>query len=107
MSQSEWVVAATRSKLPKVGVLPVYPRGVAVLLVRQGDDELFALANRCPHMSCPLESGRLAGGIITCPCHDWSFHVRTGEMVSAPEIRVVMYPVKSDGEDILVKLPGA
>jgi len=106
VSQSEWVVVTTRSKLPKAGVLPVYPKGVAVLLVPQGD-EVYAIANRCPHMSCPLEAGRVDGGIITCPCHDWSFHVRTGEMVTAPEIRVTTYPVKKDGDDILIELPGA
>lgn len=106
MSQSEWVVVTTRSKLPKAGALPAYPRGVAVLLVPLGE-ELHAIANRCPHMACPLESGRVDGGIITCPCHDWSFHVRTGEMVSAPEIRVATYPVKADGDDILIELPGA
>lgn len=104
MSQSEWVVATTRSKLPKAGVLAVYPKGVAVLLIPLGD-ELLAIANRCPHMACPLESGRLEGGVITCPCHDWSFNIRTGEMVGEPQIRVTTYPVKSDGDDVLIALP--
>ena len=42
MSQHEWVQVTTQSKLPKAGLLPVYPKGVAVLLVRQGD-ELHAI----------------------------------------------------------------
>ena len=105
MSQPEWVQVMALSKLPKIGVLPVYPKGVAVLLVRQGD-EVHAVANRCPHMGCPLEAGRLAGGVITCPCHDWSFHVRTGEMVAAPEVRLDTFAVKVEGDDVYVRLPG-
>ena len=106
MSQHEWVQVTTQSKLPKAGLLPVYPKGVAVLLVRQGD-ELHAIANRCPHMACPLEAGRLDGGVITCPCHDWSFHVRTGEMIGAPEVRLDTFTVKVEGDDVYVRLPGA
>jgi 3-phenylpropionate/trans-cinnamate dioxygenase ferredoxin subunit len=104
VSQPEWVVATTRSKLPKSIPLAVYPKGVAVLLVQLGED-LYAIANRCAHMACPLEMGRLDGEIITCPCHDWRFNVRTGEFLDAPEIRLPTYAVKLEGDDVLVALP--
>jgi 3-phenylpropionate/trans-cinnamate dioxygenase ferredoxin subunit len=86
-------------------MLAVYPRGVAVLLVPRGD-ELLAIANRCVHMACPLEAGRLDGDAITCPCHDWRFDVRTGQFLDAPELRIPTYAVRLDGEDVLVELPG-
>jgi nitrite reductase/ring-hydroxylating ferredoxin subunit len=105
VSQSEWVAVTTRGKLPKSVPMAVYPKGVAVLLVPQGDD-VYAIANRCVHMACPLEMGRLDGDVITCPCHDWQFNVRTGEFLSAPELRLPTYAVKLDGDDVLVELPG-
>ena len=49
-----WVAAAQRSKLPREGVLAVYPKGIAVLLLHK-DGEVYAVANRCAHMACPLE----------------------------------------------------
>lgn len=101
---STWIVAAPQAKLPREGVLAVYPRGVAVLLVRN-DDVVHAVANRCPHMSCPLEGGAREGFVLTCPCHDWRIDVRTGGMIEAPEVRVPVFPVKYEGEDILVELP--
>lgn len=105
MSQPQWVQVATQEQVPDEGVLPVYPRGVAVLLMRL-DGELFAVANRCPHMGCPLESGRLVRGVLTCPCHDWSFNVRSGEMVAAPELRLTAYDVRLDGPEVSIRLPG-
>lgn len=105
MSVPEWVVVASVSEAPKLRPKAVYPKGVAVLLVPV-DGELVAIANRCAHLGCPLEHGKLEGDVIECPCHDWRFNVRTGQMVVAPEISVPTYPVRIDGDDILVALPG-
>ncbi len=106
MSSSEWVIAGAQAKLPKTGVQAVYPRGVATLLIRR-DDELYAIANRCAHMACPLEAAKLDGYTLTCPCHDWRFDVRDGHFLDAPEISVPTYPVKVEGDDVLIELPGA
>jgi nitrite reductase/ring-hydroxylating ferredoxin subunit len=106
VSEPEWVAVTKSGKLPKSGVLAVYPKGVAVLLVPRGE-ELFAIANRCAHMACPLAAGRLDGDEITCPCHDWRFNIRTGQFVDAPELRLPTFAVRLDGDDVLVRLPGA
>jgi nitrite reductase/ring-hydroxylating ferredoxin subunit len=105
VSQSEWVAVTTRGKLPKTVPLAVYPKGLAVLLIPRGE-QLYAIAHRCAHMACPLEMGQLDGDVITCPCHDWRFDVRTGAFVNAPEIRIPTYPVKVEGDDVLIELPG-
>ncbi len=101
-----WVAVAQRSKLPREGVLAVYPKGIAVLLLHK-DGEVYAVANRCAHMACPLEGGLREGFIITCPCHDWSFDLRSGEMLEAPEVKLPVFPVRVEGEDVLVRLPEA
>jgi nitrite reductase/ring-hydroxylating ferredoxin subunit len=106
MPGSTWVSAAKQAKVPKDGVLAVYPKGVAVLLVAVGG-VLHAIANRCLHTGCPLEGGARDGFIITCPCHDWSFDVRSGEMVEAPQLRIPVLGVRIEGEDVMVELPEA
>jgi len=103
---SRWVVAAELSSLPEAGKLAVYPKGLATLLVRR-DDELYAVANRCAHMACPLDRGRLDGYVLECPCHDWRFDVRDGRLLDAPEISLPTFPVKIEGEHVLVELLGA
>jgi len=48
-------------------------------------------------MACPLGGGRLEGFTVECPCHDWKFDIRTGEFVTAREIRVPTYETRSEG----------
>jgi 3-phenylpropionate/trans-cinnamate dioxygenase ferredoxin subunit len=83
--------------------VPVNPRGVGILLIRL-DGELHAIRNRCAHMACPLEGGLLAGGVLTCPCHDWRFDVRTGRFLDAPELGVAVYPTRVEDGKVLVDL---
>jgi 3-phenylpropionate/trans-cinnamate dioxygenase ferredoxin subunit len=53
-------------------------------------------------MGCSLKAGRLDGYIITCPCHDWRFDVRTGEFLDAKEIKIPTYKVElQDGKIFL------
>ena len=98
-----WIKAADAGKLAADRPLPVYPRGLGLLLVRAGD-AVYAIANRCAHMGCPFEAGDLDGYVITCPCHDWRFDVRTGAMIEAPEITVPTYPVRLDDGAVYVDL---
>jgi 3-phenylpropionate/trans-cinnamate dioxygenase ferredoxin subunit len=55
-------------------------------------------------MACPLEAGACDGFVITCPCHDWRFDVRTGAFVEAPEISIPTYPVRVAGGEVFVEL---
>jgi len=100
-----WVRVADEGEVPDGGVLPVYPSGLGLLLVKVGD-AFYAIANRCAHMACPLESGARDEYLITCPCHDWRFDVRTGAFVEAPEISIPTYPVRLEQGAVLVELPG-
>jgi 3-phenylpropionate/trans-cinnamate dioxygenase ferredoxin subunit len=55
-------------------------------------------------MACPLEAGAYDSFVITCPCHDWRFDVRTGAFVEAPEISIPTYPVRVAGGEVFVEL---
>lgn len=105
MSGPQWVSTIDDSKVLDGRYVAVYPKGLGVLLVRIGG-ELHAISNKCAHMACPLEGGKLEDGVITCPCHDWRFDVRSGEFLDAPELKLATYPTKVEGGKVLVGLRG-
>ena len=86
--------------------MPVYPKGIGILLVRLGDT-VHAVRNRCSHMGCPLEGGLLEGPLLMCPCHDWRFDVRDGRFVDAPELSIPVFETRVEDGKLLVKLAEA
>ena len=68
------------------------------------DGNFYALHNLCPHRGGPLSEGELLGTEVRCPWHAWSFDVKTGQNSENPDSKVKTYPVKVEGEDILVEL---
>ena len=82
-------------------MVPAYPMGVNVVLARAGGI-VFAVSGMCLHMACPLFTGKLEGYIITCPCHDWRFDIRSGKFLDAPELGLVVYPTKSENGRLFI-----
>ena len=90
--------------LPEGGLAAAYPRGKNILLARFAGT-VYAFDGKCPHMACPLFCGSLAGAILTCPCHDWRFDIRTGRFLDAAEIALGAYSAKAEGGKLLVGIP--
>ena len=98
-----WINVMEASALPEGGKVAVYPLGVNVVIARVGGT-VYAVSGKCPHMACPLVGGTLDGPILTCPCHDWRFDIRTGRFLDAPEIGIEVYPTKSETGRLFVRL---
>src|SRR5579871_4637589 len=80
----------------------------------------YALADRCPHRGAPLcsqgevvgeiqaEGGKVVlvgeGEYLRCPWHKWDFAIATGQSCVAPWLRVRRYPVRIEGEEVVVSL---
>ena len=77
--------------------------GTPVLLIKQ-NGQIFAIDNRCPHMSCGFSGGTLDGLVIVCPCHDWRFSLETGEYEIEPFFKLTKYDWKVKSGKIWVKL---
>ncbi len=103
MSGPDWVATVDAAKVRDGRPTAAYPKGVSILLVRV-DGELLAVANKCAHMACPLESGKLEGAILTCPCHDWRFDVRSGRFLDAPELGIRTYDTRLADGKVLVNI---
>jgi nitrite reductase (NADH) small subunit len=41
-------------------------------------------------------------GKVICPWHGWGWDAKTGE--AGPGVKVAVYPVKMDGNDLLIEL---
>jgi nitrite reductase/ring-hydroxylating ferredoxin subunit len=100
---TEWISVMEDASLPEGSMQPAYPRGLNLVMARI-DGKVYAVAGACAHMGCPLFTGSLTAGILTCPCHDWRYDVRTGEFLDAPEIRLAVYPVRSENGKLLINL---
>ena len=69
-------------------------------------DEIFAIADVCSHDDGPLAEGEIEGHEVICPRHGAHFDLRTGQAISLPAVvDIPAYPVRVDGEDILVGVP--
>ena len=62
-----------------------------------------AIDDTCIHRGGPLGEGSLDGVIVTCPWHHWTYEVTTGKCLTKPGAAVPKYPVKVEGDDIVVE----
>ena len=85
------------------GTAKVFDFGYPRIAVCNLEGEFFAIEDECTHDGGSLDQGQLIGNTIECPRHGAKFDIRTGMAVELPaEDPVVIYPVKIDGNDIMV-----
>lgn len=77
-----------------------------IVLVWPEGGELRAFQGMCPHQDIPLAEGKFDGRVVMCRAHQWTFDARTGEGINPGKCRLAQYPVKLDGDDILVAVEG-
>ena len=86
-------------------VMLVEVGGEDVLLANLGG-EFYAIGDECTHAGGSLSQGDVEGGVVECPVHGSPFDIRTGENTGPPAAEPVQaYPVRIEGEDILVGPP--
>ena len=57
--------------------------GTEILLLKKGT-AIFAMANKCSHLSGPLSEGKVEGDSIVCPWHQSRFCLRNGRVEDGP-----------------------
>jgi len=68
-------------------------------------NEIFAVADTCPHAGACLSEGELGESIITCPLHGSRFDVKTGERVRGPaDLEIKTYVVEIEGSQVFLRL---
>lgn len=89
------------SQLSPGCVTEIMFEGEPIALCNAGG-EIRALAGICPHQGAPLGHGAMNGENVICPWHDWEFNCRTGRHLTLPYVRLITYPVRIEGDDIMV-----
>lgn len=90
MSEDNFVPALDEAELKDGSMKLVHVAGKDILLTRVGN-QVFGVSNICPCKGCLLSKGKIAGYIVTCPCHGWEFDVRTGQYLKTKEKRLMTY----------------
>ena len=83
--------------------MTVQANGQEIALYHVGD-KFYATTNVCGHRGGPLGEGLLEGSVVTCPWHGWQWDVCEGTSPGNPEAKIPTYPVKVEGDDVLVEL---
>jgi nitrite reductase/ring-hydroxylating ferredoxin subunit len=66
------------------------------------EGEIHCLDGECPCTGGPLGQGAIRHDMLVCPWHGWRFDYRNGVCAYDDSIKIAKYPVKIEGEDILV-----
>ena len=69
------------------------------------NERYYAINDTCPHKkTAPLIRGKLDGIGIKCPNHGYRFDLETGECNIASVFNTKVYPIKVEGNSILIDL---
>ena len=101
---SDWIEVGNLNDIPKLGARVVRREEGDIAVFRTADDEVFALRDSCPHKGGPLSQGIVHGKRVACPLHDWKINLDSGDAVAPDEGCAASFPVKLDGETIMLSL---
>lgn len=69
-----WYMAAWTDEVEDSGLLARQLLDQPIVFFRDGEGQVSALFDRCPHRFAPLSKGRVADGILTCGYHGLAFN---------------------------------
>lgn len=98
-----WYRAAKISDVPLGSGVVSDVAGHSLAVFNMGG-EFYVVGNRCPHRGGPLGEGDLEGPIVTCPWHGWQFDITKGCHLENAKVKIPVYPVKVEGEDVMVEV---
>jgi nitrite reductase (NADH) small subunit len=104
ISMAGFVKIASKADLPGNGEAREFTVGEKTICLANCGGTLSAMDNVCLHRGGPLGQGVVEDGKIICPWHGWQYDPKTGEAAHNPTAKVAVYPIKIEGEDVLVEM---
>lgn len=79
--------------------------GVEAVCVARSRSQIYALQDVCSHAEIALSDGDVDDGAVECWLHGSRFDLATGQPTGLPANKPVpTYPVRVEGDDVLVSL---
>jgi nitrite reductase (NADH) small subunit len=107
-SDARWVaVCRLQDIVPNTGVCALVG-GQQVAVFRLDDDSVYALDNYDPFSRANVISRGIVGDlkeelVVASPVYKQHFRLATGECLEDPGVRLAVFPVRIDGDAILVQ----
>jgi nitrite reductase (NADH) large subunit len=109
IADRQLVRVASLRDVPREGGIAVKYGDTQLAIFRVGD-QIYASQNSCPHTNAAVLSRGIVGDDhgapkVACPLHKRTFDLRTGACLSKDAGPIATFPVRVEGDDILVELP--
>jgi nitrite reductase (NADH) small subunit len=78
-----WLDVCAVEDIPLRGARRIRDGARPIAIFRTGEDEVYALVDRCPHKGGPLSMGIVHGSGVTCPLHGMKIDLASGELMGA------------------------
>ena len=102
----EWRFVCRVGDVPVDDVRRYEVEGCSALAVFNLNGEFHVTDDRCTHAEASLAEGTLDDDVIECPFHGGSFHIPTGEVVTAPAKKALrIYEVDLKGDELRIRVP--
>ena len=103
MTAPEWIPVCKLDDIPVLGARRVQrAQGTPVAVFRNGENQVFALLDRCPHKGGPLSQGIVYGNNVACPLHNWQIRLTDGCAHAPDEGCSPRFAVQLQGEQVLL-----
>jgi len=101
---STWVRVCRLEDIPPLGARVVHREAGDIAVFRNAGNEVFALADRCPHKGGPLSQGIVHGNKVACPLHGWNIRLEDGRAVAPDEGCAATFPVRIESGEVFLQI---
>ncbi len=99
-----WTRICVLDNIPRLGARVVRSVHGDIAVFRNAEDEVFALADRCPHKGGPLSQGIVHGRHVTCPLHNWNIGLEDGQAAAPDEGCSAKFAVKVEQGTVFLRI---
>ncbi len=103
-TEPNWTKIGRVEDITRLGSRIIKREAGNIALFRTQDDQVYAIADKCPHKGGPLSQGIVHDCFVTCPLHNWVLNLKTGMAAAPDEGHVPTYPVRVDNGVIFLDL---
>jgi len=102
VSQQEWHDVAAVDELDEESGNCIHSSD-RLLFIYAGEEKIHVYDQSCPHQSTLIPASALDGSVLTCPKHDWSFDLRTGQCIGGGDKPLNRLDSKVQNKRLLVR----